>query len=74
MPELDINGKKIELNDDGFMQNPAEWDEEIAKALAKAEEGIEDMSKDHWIVVNYIREYYEKQELPEATEAEEPAA
>lgn len=63
MPELDVNGKKIELNDDGFMQNPGEWDDEVAKALAKAEEGIENMTEEHWAVVNYIREYYIEKNL-----------
>ena len=63
MPELDINGKKIALNDDGFMQNPDEWDDEVAKALAKAEEGIETMSEDHWKVVNFIREYFLEKNL-----------
>jgi TusE/DsrC/DsvC family sulfur relay protein len=63
MPELNVKGKKIELNDDGFMQNPKEWDDEVAKALAKAEEGIEIMSEDHWTVVNYIREYFIEKNL-----------
>lgn len=63
MPELDVNGKKIALNDDGFLQNPEEWDDEIAEALAKSEEGIENMTEEHWVVVNYIRGYYREKNL-----------
>ena len=48
MPELDVKGKKIALNQEGFLQNPDEWDDDVAEALAKAEEEIEDMSEDHW--------------------------
>lgn len=63
MPELDVNGKKIELNDDGFMQNPKEWDDEVAIALARTEEGIENMTEEHWAVVKYIRGYYVEKSL-----------
>jgi len=63
MPELEVNGKKIALNQEGFLQNPDEWDDEVAEALAKVEEGIEDMSDDHWTVVKYIREYYLEKKL-----------
>ena len=40
------------------MLNPGEWDKEVAKVLAREEEGIEDMSGEHWSVVNYLREYF----------------
>lgn len=63
MPELDVNGKKIALNQEGFLQNPEEWDDGVAEALARSEEGIEDMSEDHWTVVRYIREYYLEKNL-----------
>ena len=63
MSELEVKGKKVPLNEDGFMQNPDEWDDEVAKVLAKSEEGIENMSVEHWAVVNYIREYYLEKNL-----------
>lgn len=63
MPEMEVKGKKIALNQEGFLQNPEEWDDEVAEALARTEEGIEDMSEDHWTVVKYIREYYLEKNL-----------
>ncbi len=57
MVNLDVNGKQIGLDEDGFMINPEEWTEEVAMALAKTEE-LEEMSEDHWKVVNYLRNYY----------------
>jgi sulfur relay (sulfurtransferase) DsrC/TusE family protein len=33
MPELDVCGKTYELNEEGFMQKPDEWNEEVASAL-----------------------------------------
>jgi len=35
MPELEVKGKKLRLDEDGFLQDWEEWDEEVAEALAK---------------------------------------
>lgn len=49
-----ICGKTIQVNDEGFMTNPAEWDKDIAVELAK-EEGIALLSDAHWKVIEYCR-------------------
>jgi tRNA 2-thiouridine synthesizing protein E len=58
MPEIEVNGRKVGLNQEGFMLEPQEWDEDIAAALAQSEEGLEELTPDHWKVIQYIREYY----------------
>jgi tRNA 2-thiouridine synthesizing protein E len=63
MPELVVDGKTYELNEDGFMQEPAKWTEAVALALAKAEEGLEELTDEHWKVINYIRDYYLEKRL-----------
>jgi tRNA 2-thiouridine synthesizing protein E len=63
MSSIEVNGRIIELNEEGFMINSEEWDKEVAKVLAQEEEGIEDMSEEHWSVVNYIREYFLEKNL-----------
>ena len=50
---------KIEVDEDGFMQEPEVWNEEIAKALASTE-AVEEMTEDHWKLANYLREYWLK--------------
>lgn len=57
MPSIVVNGVEIEQDEDGFIQNPELWNEEVAKALAK-QEGIEELTEEHWKVVNYLRNYY----------------
>jgi len=57
MAMIELAGKTFEIDEDGFLQNPDLWDEEVAKAFAPTE-GVEAMSDDHWTVVNYIRNYY----------------
>jgi tRNA 2-thiouridine synthesizing protein E len=59
MPTFEHGNVKIEVDEDGFIQNPEEWNEEVAKALATTE-GVEELTEDHWKVVNYLRDYYMK--------------
>lgn len=63
MPFIEINGKKIEVNEEGFLVNPEDWNEEIANFLAKKEEGLENLTEEHWKVINYIRNYYLENKL-----------
>jgi dissimilatory sulfite reductase related protein len=49
----------FEVDEDGFMEEPENWNEAIAKALA-ATEGVDEMTESHWKVVTYLREYFEK--------------
>lgn len=50
-----ICGKTVQVNDEGFMTNPAEWDKDIAVELAK-EEGIVLLTPTHWKVIEYCRQ------------------
>jgi tRNA 2-thiouridine synthesizing protein E len=47
----------IEVDEDGFIQEPDRWDEKVAAALATTE-GIDALTDDHWKVMNYLRNYY----------------
>jgi dissimilatory sulfite reductase related protein len=51
-----IAGKTVQVNEEGFMIDPAEWSKEIAVELAK-EEGIGDLTPAHWKVIDYCRQY-----------------
>jgi tRNA 2-thiouridine synthesizing protein E len=50
-----ICGKTIQVNEEGFMTNPAEWDKDIAVELAH-EEGIAVLSPAHWTVIEFCRQ------------------
>lgn len=65
MPELNCDGKTLELNEDGFLVRPEEWDDRVALALARDQEGLETLTDEHWAVVRLIRAHYlEKQLAP----------
>ncbi len=54
------DGHSIEVDEDGFIQEPDQWSEDLAAALAKSEEEIEKLTPEHWKVINYLREYYKQ--------------
>lgn len=49
-----IAGKTIQVNDEGFMLNPAEWDKTIAVTIAQ-EEGVSELTPAHWQVIDFCR-------------------
>ena len=57
MPEINVNGTAFEVDEDGFLVNLSDWTEEMAVFLAK-EEGVEELSEDHWKLINYLRGYF----------------
>lgn len=57
MDKTTLGGKMIEIDEDGFIQDPDSWDEAVAVDLAKTE-AVDVMTEDHWKLVNYLREYY----------------
>ena len=64
MTEKTLNGVTVQVDDEGFMVDPTAWTPEIAAAFA-AEEGIEELTDRHWIVINFCREDFEvKGETP----------
>ena len=63
MPSIEGKDKKIEVNEEGFLVNPEEWNKEVAELLALKEEGIEILTDAHWAVIHYIRDYYLEKNL-----------
>ncbi len=57
MAKILLGGMEIEVDEDGFIQEPERWNKEVAEDLAKIEMAYP-MSDDHWKVVNYLRNYY----------------
>jgi len=57
MPTTIIADRPIDVNDEGFLTNPAQWDETVGTALAKLI-GI-DMTDEHWAVIRFLRSDFE---------------
>ena len=52
MTKKQIAGVTLDLDDEGYMTNHAQWNREVAAALAR-EEGIE-LTAAHWKVLDFI--------------------
>lgn len=57
MPEIELAGVSLEVNELGFMQETDKWNEDIALAFA-AKDGVKELTADHWTVLKYLRDYY----------------
>ena len=58
MSHLDVSGKKIELNEEGFLTDSKQWDKQVAEALAQAAEGIDNLTPEHWMIIEFIHNHY----------------
>jgi len=62
MATIEIEGRTFDVDGDGFLSNPKEWNEEVARLIAK-HDGIEDMNEKHWAIVNVIRKNWVEKEM-----------
>ena len=58
MPVTTVNGQDIHVNEEGFLTDPAEWDDALGTALA-AQIGIE-MTDEHWDAVRFLRKDFQE--------------
>ena len=47
----------VDVDAEGFMTDPEQWNEQIAEAIA-AENGIPELTDRHWLVVRFMRDRY----------------
>ncbi|MGZ4518235.1 MAG: TusE/DsrC/DsvC family sulfur relay protein [Mycobacteriaceae bacterium] len=59
MPVTSLDGHQIHVNEEGFLTDPAEWNEDLARALA-AQIGIE-LTDGHWKAIRFLREDFERE-------------
>jgi tRNA 2-thiouridine synthesizing protein E len=62
---LEVNGNSIELDGNGNLVDPKVWDEDVARALAAADDTMDELTEEHFDVLNYLREeYFENNNQP----------
>jgi dissimilatory sulfite reductase related protein len=47
----------VDVDAQGFLTKPEQWNEQIARAIA-LENGIDELTDRHWLVVRFMRERY----------------
>jgi dissimilatory sulfite reductase related protein len=60
MPTIEHNGKAFSVDEDGFLTSGMEqWNEQWVDYV-KSIEGINELTDEHWKVINTLQEYYKK--------------
>jgi tRNA 2-thiouridine synthesizing protein E len=54
---LEVNGMTIETDGNGNLVELQDWNEDVARALAAADD-IAELTPAHWDVIKYLREKY----------------
>lgn len=55
MPTNNFLGRLVEVDSEGFLVQPDDWDEELAVVLAK-NAGIDDLTDEHWRAIKFVRD------------------
>ena len=61
---IEVGGKVLETDEEGYLANLNDWTPEVATAMAKDEDV--DLTENHWEVINFLREYYEEYQIAPA--------
>ncbi len=59
MATLEVGGKSIPVDEEGYLINFSDWNEEVAKVIA-ANEGIGELTDRHWIVIKFMQKAYKE--------------
>ena len=62
MSIFEYEGKKIQVDDEGYLENFEDWDERVACALAEKEEFTKEcpLREEQIEILRFIREYYKR--------------
>ena len=61
---IEIDGKLLETDEEGYLQQLGDWNQEVAIEMARRE-GVE-LSENHWEVINFLRDYYKEYNIAPA--------
>jgi tRNA 2-thiouridine synthesizing protein E len=61
---IDVNGKSLETDEEGYLTNLNEWNEDCAVVMAKLDDTV--LTDSHWEVINFLREYYQEYQIAPA--------
>ncbi len=57
MASIEVDGRKINVDDEGYLVSMGDWNEKVACVLAKRE-GIDELTDDKMAIIRFMRDYY----------------
>lgn len=64
MATIEVAGKTIEVDEEGYLVNREDWSKEVAEAMAKEDDC--ELTDNHWEVINFLRDYYDEYQIAPA--------
>ena len=61
---IEVSGKVLETDEEGYISNLSDWSPEVAEVMAKQDECV--LTENHWEVINFLREYYDEYQIAPA--------
>ncbi len=61
---IEVNGKSLETDEEGYLADLNQWEPEVANIMAKLDDT--ELTENHWEVINFLREYYEEYQIAPA--------
>ncbi len=61
---IEVNGTTLATDEEGYLENLSDWSTEVAEVMA-AQDGQE-LTEQHWEVINFLREYYDEYQIAPA--------
>ncbi len=62
MATLEVGGRTVELNGEGYLADFDDWDEDVARTMA--EQDNLKLLDCHWTAIRFLREYYDEHRVP----------
>ncbi|MBK1735477.1 sulfurtransferase TusE [Halorhodospira abdelmalekii] len=61
---IELNGQTIPTDEEGYIQDLSQWSPELAEVMAQ--EDSQELTEQHWEVINFLREYYDEYQIAPA--------
>jgi TusE/DsrC/DsvC family sulfur relay protein len=58
---LEISGRSLAIDDEGYLMDPSDWNDEVAEVLAQREQIA--LTQEHWSVIRFMREYFDSHQI-----------
>jgi len=58
---IEINGKVIATDAEGYLVDPVDWDDSVAALLARQEEV--ELGEEHWKIIRFMRKFYDANQI-----------
>jgi len=54
--KLEVHNRMIEADEEGYLRNPEDWDEDVARLIALHDKT--ELTETHWGLIHYFRDHY----------------